>query len=413
MYSFIVPQKFNTIFKCIYNILSNKKRYHEYTIILINFFKNIYSNSDIYLTGAGRVSIFYSLSIFKTIYPKKSEVIVTSFTCASVIDSILRCNLKPVYVDFSTITFGTDSDSVKKSINSKTLAIIVQHTFGVPCYIDEIIKHSFDKDVFIIEDCAISFLSKYNNNTIGTYGDISTFSFDHSKPINLLMGGAIVCNNPDLKYKFKKVLQNRKSPSLLYEISLIFYMFFDFIIYNCNNRHYQHTIRLFYAILKKIKLIKDPIIRKFYNNNNSISNYQNISLVSLTIFYFEKNRINSLLQLRKKNYNILINYLINNKHKLKIANHLNISNDLYPLRILIVVDKYAQQFFNKFFDTRFYWFKEPIIAREGGYELYKYKMNEDHKQKNIFKNIINISLNMNNKELEILLKKLNKFIDYE
>lgn len=413
MFSFIVPQKINSFYKSLENLIFNSKQYEDLHKEFKFYFKSIYINSDIYFTGAGRVSIYYALKVFKSVNPAKKEVIVTSFTCASVIDSILKCDLIPVYVDFSLKTFGTEPNSVKKNISKKTLAIIAQHTFGIPCEIESIKKIISNKNIFLIEDCAISFKSNLNNKIIGSYGDVSIFSFDHSKPINLLMGGAIVCNNLNLKNNFKLELQQRSKPSFFYEISLIFYMIFDYLTYLFENKNYQQFIRIIYAILKKIKIIGNPLLKKFYLGEKKFNNHEMISLTSLTIFKTEKNRILNLLEIRKINYIKILSFIKKNRKKLKFSHPFNFISNIYPLRIILIINNENKNFFKKFFDSKFYWFKEPIIAREEDFEFYQYKKLNNRKYLKVFSGVVNISLNLTRKELKYFLTDLQNLLDDE
>ena len=62
--------------------------------------------------------------------------------------------------------------------------------------------------IFVLEDCSISIGSKIKNKVIGTFGDASVFSFDHTKPINCFVGGALYVKKKINKF-FRK---SRKKP---------------------------------------------------------------------------------------------------------------------------------------------------------------------------------------------------------
>ena len=53
-----------------------------------------------------------------------------------------------------------------KKISKKTKAIMMVHTYGQPCKIDEIKKFARKKDLFIIEDCAEALGAKYKGNLL-------------------------------------------------------------------------------------------------------------------------------------------------------------------------------------------------------------------------------------------------------
>ena len=69
---------------------------------------------------------------------------------------------------------------------------MLTHTHCLNIDINKIINFAKDKQIFLIEDCAISYGTSYNNNLVGTLGDISFFSFGIFKFISSLNGGLII-----------------------------------------------------------------------------------------------------------------------------------------------------------------------------------------------------------------------------
>jgi dTDP-4-amino-4,6-dideoxygalactose transaminase len=71
----------------------------------------------------------------------------------SVINVIKQAGFKPVYADIDK-SLNTPLDSIKKVYSPATKAIIVQHTFGNPAEIDEIVRFAHNHNLLVIEDCA-------------------------------------------------------------------------------------------------------------------------------------------------------------------------------------------------------------------------------------------------------------------
>lgn len=132
------------------------------------------------------------------------EIIVVGFTCSVMINAILRAGAIPVYSDVSDITFGSDSVNISKKISIKTKMIVAQHSFGIPCDIEEIVKIGKERNIFILEDCALAFGSSVNGINLGNFGDAAIFSTDHSKPINTLIGGFFYTTSKELYEKVKQ-----------------------------------------------------------------------------------------------------------------------------------------------------------------------------------------------------------------
>jgi len=73
-------------------------------------------------------------------------------------------------------------------LSSRILAVIVPHIYGYPAPIKEVIKiiKNYDKSIFVIDDAASAFGIKYNNNFLGTFGDVGIISFGQAKMLTAL-----------------------------------------------------------------------------------------------------------------------------------------------------------------------------------------------------------------------------------
>jgi len=126
------------------------------------------------------------------------EVIVPSFTYIASVSNISHAGATPVFVDSLENTWQIDPADVKRKITDKTKAIMVVHLYGHPCEMDELVKIAKENDLFIIEDCAEAFGSTYKDKHVGTFGDLSTFSFYGNKTVTTGEGGMIVTNDETL-----------------------------------------------------------------------------------------------------------------------------------------------------------------------------------------------------------------------
>ena len=123
------------------------------------------------------------------------EVIVPTFTYIASVSSIIYTGAKPVFVDSVKSTWQMDPEDIKRKITPKTKAIMAVHLYGHPCEMDEICKIAAEHNLFLIEDCAESFGSKYKDKHTGTFGHISTFSFYGNKTITTGEGGMVVTDD--------------------------------------------------------------------------------------------------------------------------------------------------------------------------------------------------------------------------
>lgn len=126
---------------------------------------------------------------------EKQEVLVPSFTFIATANSVRMVNATPKFVDIENETFGIDPVQIEKNVSAKTKAIIPIHFAGIPCKINEIQSIAKNKKIPIIEDAAEGLGSKIKNKNLGTFGDISIFSFAGNKILTTGEGGAIVTNS--------------------------------------------------------------------------------------------------------------------------------------------------------------------------------------------------------------------------
>jgi len=132
------------------------------------------------------------------------EILLQSFTCNAAANPIIWSGLKPVYVDVDEKTFNIDVEDLEKKIRSKSRAVIVQHTFGLPAEMDEILEICQKNNLILIEDCAHSLGAEYNGKKVGTFGKVAFFSFSRDKVISSVYGGMVVTNDDKLAQKIKE-----------------------------------------------------------------------------------------------------------------------------------------------------------------------------------------------------------------
>ena len=126
------------------------------------------------------------------------EVIVPAVTFISTGSAVIYCNATPVLVDIDPETFCMIPEAFEKAITPKTKAVIPVHMAGHACEMDVICKIARKHGIKVIEDAAHSHGGEWKNKRLGSYGDISIFSFQNGKLMTCGEGGAIVTNSKEL-----------------------------------------------------------------------------------------------------------------------------------------------------------------------------------------------------------------------
>jgi len=144
---------------------------------------------------------------------KNDEVIIPSYTCVAVAFPVLYQQAKPILADVND-DYNISVKDIKRKITKKTKAVIVPHMFGYPADLDEIKEICEEKDIYLIEDCAQSIGATYNDKKVGTFGDISIFSFNATKMMTTIQGGMVCTNNSDWIQIFKDLRYHDQLRSL-------------------------------------------------------------------------------------------------------------------------------------------------------------------------------------------------------
>jgi dTDP-4-amino-4,6-dideoxygalactose transaminase len=124
----------------------------------------------------------------------KDEVLMPSYVCSSPYFAATQTGAVPKIVDIDLKDLNVDAVAAKRSVCSKTKALVVPHMFGNPAQIEDLLALG----VPLIEDCAQALGAKYHKQAVGSFGEASVFSFYATKMITTGEGGMILTNQRDI-----------------------------------------------------------------------------------------------------------------------------------------------------------------------------------------------------------------------
>lgn len=126
------------------------------------------------------------------------EVIVPTLTYIASVNAIAYTGATPVFVDSLASTWQMDPDDVRRHVTPRTRAIMAVHLYGQACDMQALGDIAREHRLLLVEDCAEAFGTLYHGQHVGTFGDISTFSFFGNKTITTGEGGMVVMNDKTL-----------------------------------------------------------------------------------------------------------------------------------------------------------------------------------------------------------------------
>jgi perosamine synthetase len=155
------------------------------------------NSSDLYAqNGPRRYSVFWARNaIYHSLRVAKpapgDEVLVPAYICRVVPQAIIGYGAKIVFYDVDR-DCRPDFADLETRISSRTRAMIVVHFFGFPQPIARLREFCWQRNLFLIEDCSHVLQSEADGAPLGTFGDVSLFSFRKFYP--LFDGGELILN---------------------------------------------------------------------------------------------------------------------------------------------------------------------------------------------------------------------------
>jgi dTDP-4-amino-4,6-dideoxygalactose transaminase len=159
-----------------------------------------------YVVGVNSGTDALILSLLALGIGKGDEVITPVNSFIATTTAITQVGATPVFVDCDPDTYQINVKEVEKKITKKTKAILPVHLYGAPAEIEELQEIVKRNSLFLVEDAAQAHGSTFNNQKLGSFGDLGAFSFYPGKNLGAYGdGGAIATNNSELYEKLLKL----------------------------------------------------------------------------------------------------------------------------------------------------------------------------------------------------------------
>ena len=137
----------------------------------------------------------------------EGEVIVPTLTWVSDIASVLQCGFQPVFVDINPRTLGMDLDQVIQKITDQTRAVFLTHILGYNALDQRLLDELARRDIPLIEDVCESHGAAFRFRKLGSFGQMSNFSFYYAHHLSTIEGG-MICTDDDGLYETLRMLRS-------------------------------------------------------------------------------------------------------------------------------------------------------------------------------------------------------------
>jgi CDP-4-dehydro-6-deoxyglucose reductase, E1 len=147
--------------------------------------------------SSANLAAIYSLILSGKL--KNNKIIVPAVSWVTTVTPAIQLGLEPFMCDCDKDNLGLDIDHLKKLIHEENPSVIILvHVLGFPNHMSEIVKLCEENDILLIEDTCESIGSRYNDKNLGTFGDLSTFSFYFGHHMSTIEGGMISTDDEQL-----------------------------------------------------------------------------------------------------------------------------------------------------------------------------------------------------------------------
>jgi dTDP-4-amino-4,6-dideoxygalactose transaminase len=134
------------------------------------------------------------------------DVIVPSLTFIADVNVVQIAGARPILADVTSINdWSMDPVDIERKITPKTKAVMVVHYAGYACDMDAIVDICKRHQLALIEDCAHANGGEFRGRKLGTFGDISAWSFFTNKNLSVGEGGLVACRDDALFQKCKNL----------------------------------------------------------------------------------------------------------------------------------------------------------------------------------------------------------------
>ncbi|WP_104401020.1 lipopolysaccharide biosynthesis protein RfbH [Vibrio penaeicida] len=127
------------------------------------------------------------------------EVITVAAGFPTTVNPTIQNGLVPVFVDVDIPTYQIKPEMIEAAVSEKTKAIMVAHTLGNTFDLTEARRVADKYNLWLIEDCCDALGSTYNDQMVGSIGDIATVSFYPAHHITMGEGGAVFTKDKEIR----------------------------------------------------------------------------------------------------------------------------------------------------------------------------------------------------------------------
>jgi len=150
-----------------------------------------------------RVALYFLLKAMNL--PRGSEVLMTPVTIPDIVNVIVMCGLRPVFVDLGEQTCNIDCDALENRISSKSKVLLITHLCGFPSDMGRLMAIAKRHDLEVLEDCSQVMGATHGGRRLGLFGRAGFFSLTTLKTVSTFQGGLVITDDSSLDRRLREL----------------------------------------------------------------------------------------------------------------------------------------------------------------------------------------------------------------
>jgi CDP-6-deoxy-D-xylo-4-hexulose-3-dehydrase len=147
--------------------------------------------------SSANLAALYSLLLSGKL--RNNKIVVPAVSWVTTVTPAVQFGMEPIMCECDEDNLGLNIEHLKQIIKEHDpSSIILVHVLGFPNHMNEIVELCKEHDIRLIEDTCESIGSEYEGKKLGTFGDLSTFSFYFGHHMSTIEGGMISTDDEDL-----------------------------------------------------------------------------------------------------------------------------------------------------------------------------------------------------------------------
>jgi CDP-4-dehydro-6-deoxyglucose reductase, E1 len=147
--------------------------------------------------SSANLLMYYALMLSGKL--RNYRVVVPAVSWATTVAPLIQLGLEPIMCEADPRSFGLDLNYLEELLKQHGPAVVaIVHVLGVPNEMEGLLKLRDRYEFILLEDSCAAMGSRYDGRLVGTFGEMSTFSFFYGHHLSTIEGGMICTSDERL-----------------------------------------------------------------------------------------------------------------------------------------------------------------------------------------------------------------------